>query len=195
MQAAEVISFWFKEIPSESWFKKDTECDQLIRQRFLEVHDAATAGELFDWRSNALGRLAEIIVLDQFSRNIFRDQSLAFAWDAQALVLAQEAVTAGVLEQLEFSQQAFLIMPYMHSESKIIHEQAIKLFSRPGLEFNLDFEKRHKVIIDRFGRYPHRNEILGRQSSAEEEEFLKQPGSAFKQSLIGTAPGPYSGCD
>jgi len=138
-----------------------------------------TAGELYGWRSTDLGRLAEIIVLDQFSRNIFRDQSLAFAWDAQALVLAQEAVTAGVLEQLEFSQQAFLIMPYMHSESKIIHEQAIKLFSRPGLEFNLDFEKRHKVIIDRFGRYPHRNEILGRQSSAEEEEFLKQPGSAF----------------
>ena len=179
MQAAEVISFWFKEIPSESWFKKDTECDQLIRQRFLEVHDAATAGELFDWRSNALGRLAEIIVLDQFSRNIFRDQSSAFAWDAQALVLAQEAVTAGAFEQLESSQQAFLIMPYMHSESKMIHEQAIKLFSRPGLEFNLDFEKRHKVIIDRFGRYPHRNEILGRQSTAEEQEFLKQPGSAF----------------
>jgi len=160
MQAAEVISFWFKEIPSESWFKKDTECDQLIRQRFLEVHDAATAGELFDWRSNALGRLAEIIVLDQFSRNIFRDQSSAFAWDARALVLAQEAVTAGALEQLESSQQAFLIMPYMHSESKMIHEQAIKLFSRPGLEFNLDFEKRHKVIIDRFGRYPHRNVLL-----------------------------------
>jgi len=179
MQAAEVISFWFEEIPSESWFKKDADFDELIRQRFLQVHHAATAGELYGWRSTALGRLAEIIVLDQFSRNIFRDQSLAFAWDAQALVLAQEAVTAGVLEQLEFSQQAFLIMPYMHSVSKIIHEQAIKLFSRPGLEFNLDFEKRHKVIIDRFGRYPHRNEILGRQSSAEEEEFLKQPGSAF----------------
>ncbi len=179
MQAAEVISFWFEEIPSESWFKKDADFDELIRQRFLQVHHAATAGELYGWRSTALGRLAEIIVLDQFSRNIFRDQSLAFAWDAQALVLAQEAVTAGVLEQLEFSQQAFLIMPYMHSESKIIHEQAIKLFFRPGLEFNLDFEKRHKVIIDRFGRYPHRNEILGRQSSAEEEEFLKQPGSAF----------------
>ena len=179
MQAAEVISFWFEEIPSESWFKKDADFDELIRQRFLQVHHAATAGELYGWRSTALGRLAEIIVLDQFSRNIFRDQSLAFAWDAQALVLAQEAVTAGVLEQLEFSQQAFLIMPYMHSESKIIHEQAIKLFSRPGLEFNLDFEKRHKVIIDRFGRYPHRNEILGRQSSAEEEGFLKQPGSAF----------------
>jgi len=179
MQAAEVISFWFEEIPSESWFKKDADFDELIRQRFLQVHHAAAAGELYGLRSTALGRLAEIIVLDQFSRNIFRDQSLAFAWDAQALVLAQEAVTAGVLEQLEFSQQAFLIMPYMHSESKIIHEQAIKLFSRPGLEFNLDFEKRHKVIIDRFGRYPHRNEILGRQSSAEEEEFLKQPGSAF----------------
>lgn len=83
------------------------------------------------------------------------------------------------MEELESSQQSFLIMPYMHSESKMIHEQAITLFSRPGLEFNLDFEKRHKIIIDRFGRYPHRNGILGRQSSAEEEEFLKQPGSAF----------------
>ena len=179
MQASEIISFWFEEIPTESWFKKDADFDELIRQRFLHVHDAATTGELYDWRSTALGRLAEIIVLDQFSRNIFRDSPSAFAWDAQALVLAQEAVAAQVMEELESSQQSFLIMPYMHSESKMIHEQAITLFSRPGLEFNLDFEKRHKIIIDRFGRYPHRNGILGRQSSAEEEEFLKQPGSAF----------------
>ncbi len=179
MQAAEIISFWFEEIPTESWFKKDFDFDQLLRQKFLHIHEAATAGELYIWRTTSLGRLAEIIVLDQFSRNIFRDSASAFAWDAQALVLAQEAVAAQALDELESSQQAFLIMPYMHSESKIIHEQAINLFSRPGLEFNLDFEKRHKVIIDRFGRYPHRNAILGRQSTAEEEEFLQLPGSAF----------------
>ncbi len=179
MQADEIITFWFQEIPTESWFKKDADFDRLIEQRFLQTHKAATAGELNSWRSTPLGRLAEIIVLDQFSRNIFRDTPSAFAWDGQALVLAQEAVAAQALEELESSQQSFLIMPYMHSESEMIHEQAVKLFSRPGLEFNLDFEKRHKAIIDRFGRYPHRNGILGRESTAEEEDFLKLPGSGF----------------
>ena len=177
--ARDIISFWFEETPPESWFQKDTEFDALIRQRFLAVHQAACAGELYSWRSSPAGRLAEIIVIDQFSRNIYRDQANAFAWDGQALVLAQEAVRQGVLEALESKQQAFLIMPYMHSESKQIHEEAVRLFSRPGLEYNLDFEYRHKQIIDRFGRYPHRNELLGRKSTPEEIRFLAEPGSSF----------------
>ncbi len=111
MQADEIISFWFKEIPTESWFKKDADFDRLIEQRFLQTHQAATAGELNSWRSTSLGRLAEIIVLDQFSRNIFQDMPSAFAWDGQALVLAQEAVAMQALEELETSQQSFLIMP------------------------------------------------------------------------------------
>lgn len=145
----------------------------------MPCYQAAAAGELNEWRLSAQGRLAEIIVLDQFSRNIFRDQAKAFANDNLSLVLAQEAVRAGALDELESRQQAFLIMPYMHSESGLIHEEAVKLFSRPGLEFNLDFELRHKEIIDRFDRYPHRNEILGRESSPEEIDFLRQPGSSF----------------
>lgn len=179
VQAADVINFWFTEIKSESWFKKDADFDELIMQRFLATYQAAAAGELFDWRFSASGRLAEIIVLDQFSRNIFRDDARAFAYDSLALVLSQEAVGQGVLDELETRQQAFLIMPYMHSESKVIHEQAVELFSRSGLEFNLDFELRHKEIIDRFGRYPHRNALLGRESTPEEIDFLKQPGSSF----------------
>jgi len=126
-----------------------------------------------------LGRLAEIILIDQFSRNIFRDTPEAFSADAVALVLAQEAIAAGADQQLETKERAFLYMPYMHSESRAIHEQAAQLFDQPGLEYNLEFEHKHKVIIDRFGRYPHRNAILGRTSTAEELDFLEGPDSSF----------------
>ena len=179
MTASDILSFWFEEISSKLWFKQDAVFDALIKERFLSVHQCANIGELFNWRDTATGRLAEIIVLDQFPRNIFRNHPNAFASDNLALVLAQEAVNGGALEALEQRQQAFLIMPYMHSESGIIHEEAVKLFSRPGLEFNLDFEHKHKDIIDQFGRYPHRNALLGRESTPEEEEFLSQPGSSF----------------
>lgn len=179
MQASDILKFWFEEISSKSWFVNDPEFDQLIAENFLSIHKAAAAGELFSWRKSAQGRLAEIIILDQFSRNIFREKPEAFTWDNQSLVLAQEAIFNGAMDELEAKQQPFLIMPYMHSESKLIHEQAVVLFSRPGMEYNLDFELRHKEIIDRFGRYPHRNAILGRDSSPEEENFLTQPGSSF----------------
>lgn len=179
MTAADILAFWFDETEPKFWFQKDSEFDALIRDRFLAVHAAAAAGEMYSWRADANGRLAEIIVLDQFSRNLFRDDPRAFACDTQALVLAQEAVSAGALDALEPRRQAFLIMPYMHSESGLIHDEAIRLFSRPGLEFNLDFEKKHKAIIDRFGRYPHRNVVLGRPSTPEETAFLKEPGSSF----------------
>jgi uncharacterized protein (DUF924 family) len=123
--------------------------------------------------------LAEIIVLDQFSRNMFRDTAMGFAQDGLALVLAQEAVSQGVDQELSLTQRAFLYMPFMHSESLVIHDLAVKFFSQQGMEGNLDFEFRHKAIIEQFGRYPHRNAVLGRQSTPEELEFLKQPGSAF----------------
>ena len=177
--AEDILSFWFEEIESKFWFKKDDAFDALIRDRFLSTYHAGIAGELFSWRTSAQGRLAEIIVLDQFPRNLFRESAQAFFADNQALVLAQEAVNAGALDELEARQQPFLIMPYMHSESPLIHDQAVLLFSRPGLEFNLDFEYRHKEIIDRFGRYPHRNDLLGRESTPEEVEFLNEPGSSF----------------
>ena len=174
-----IIDFWFKEIEPKFWWKKDSDFDQLIVDRFLEIHNAAASCELYVWRNNPLGRLAEIIVLDQFSRNIYRGTSLSFAYDPLALALAQEAVTAKANQSLNPDQKAFLYMPFMHNESPAIHERAMELFKEPGLESNLDFEIRHKAIIDRFGRYPHRNEILGRQSTEEEINFLKEAGSSF----------------
>ncbi len=118
-------------------------------------------------------------MLDQFSRNIYRDTPRAFAQDALALVLAQELVASGQDRNLSVVQRVFAYMPYMHSESALVHAQAAALFSQPGMEYNLDYELRHKSIIDRFGRYPHRNTILGRSSTAEELAFLSEPGSSF----------------
>ena len=128
---------------------------------------------------DAAGRLAEIIVLDQFSRNLFRDSARAFAQDLAALALAQEAVSAGAHVELEPVQRIFLLLPYMHSESREIHVVAEKLYREFAPAENLDFELRHKAIVDRFGRYPHRNEALGRASTPEEIGFLRQPGSSF----------------
>ncbi len=179
MNFQEVLDFWFHELESKQWWVKDTELDQLILKRFKTYWDAAVLGELFSWRQEPQGRLAEILVLDQFSRNMFRDTPQSFAQDSLALVLSQEAVAIGADKSMSSSEKAFLYMPYMHSESRLIHEEAIKLYTQPGLEFNLEFEHKHKVIIDRFGRYPHRNAILGRTSSVEEIAFLKEPNSSF----------------
>ena len=118
-------------------------------------------------------------MLDQFSRNVYRDTARAFAQDALALALAQELVASGQDRNLPTAQRVFAYMPYMHSESALIHEQALALFAQPGMENNLDFERRHKAIIDRFGRYPHRNAVLGRTSTPEELAFLSEPGSSF----------------
>ena len=174
-----IIHFWFTESRPEQWFKKDVAFDSLIAERFSNLHDAAARCELYGWRDTALGRLAEIIILDQFSRNIYRDTAKAFACDPLALSLSQEAIRTGANKSLNTQQRAFLYMPFMHSESSAIHEAAVELFNEAGMENNLDFELRHKEIIDRFGRYPHRNEILGRKSRPEEIEFLKTPGSSF----------------
>jgi uncharacterized protein (DUF924 family) len=179
LDAQAVLDFWFEALTPAQWFKKDPEMDRKIAERFGELHAKAAQCECFAWRQTPQGRLAEIIVLDQFSRNIYRDDARAFATDALALALAQEAVAAQTDGELNSSQRAFLYMPYMHSESVAIHELAMQLFDQPGLENNLDFEVRHKAIIDRFGRYPHRNALLGRVSTDEERAFLKQPGSSF----------------
>lgn len=177
--ATDVINFWFDEIePAQRW-KKDPDFDALIRQRFGETHARAALGELHLWREQAPGALAEVIVLDQFSRNMFRDTAESFAYDSLALLLAQEAIRRELDKELSPGQKAFLYIPFMHSESPDIHELAVTLFNQPGMEDNYDFELRHKAIIDRFGRYPHRNAILGRESTAEEIEFLKGPGSSF----------------
>jgi len=135
--------------------------------------------ELSGWRKSASGRLAEIIVLDQFSRNLFRGSPLSFAYDPLALVLSQEAISVGADQLLSPVERNFIYMPFMHSESLQIHEDAVELFRRNGQQGNFECELKHKVIIERFGRYPHRNEALGRASTEAELEFLQQPGSSF----------------
>jgi uncharacterized protein (DUF924 family) len=175
----DVISFWFQDIEPKLWFASDKDFDDLVRGRFLGLLQKAAAGELYSWRQEAEGRLAEVIVLDQFSRNVHRNTPLAFAQDPLALVLAQEAVASGALSVLNPTQRSFLLLPYMHSESAEIHVVAERLYREFAPAGNHDFELRHKAIIDRFGRYPHRNEILGRTSTPEEVEFLAQPGSRF----------------
>lgn len=179
MEYREIIEFWFAQIDPKQWWQKDETFDRLISDRFNPIHHQATLCELYPWRAEPLGRLAEIIILDQFSRNIYRNQALAFAFDSLALALAQEAIACQIQQSLTLEQKSFLYLPFMHSESLQIHERAVELFSEPGLESNLKFEYKHKEIIERFGRYPHRNHLLGRLSTPEETEFLKQPGSSF----------------
>jgi uncharacterized protein (DUF924 family) len=179
MDATDILRFWFDEIEPAQWWRADPAFDAQVRDRFGPVLRAATAGELHAWRATPEGRLAEVIVLDQFSRNIHRGTPAAFAADPMALALAQEAVAGGHDQALPVPRRAFLYMPYMHSESRAIHALSAQLFSTPGLEKNHESGLRHRAIIERFGRYPHRNAILGRESTAEELEFLKQPGSGF----------------
>jgi uncharacterized protein (DUF924 family) len=179
MTPHDVLAFWFEEIEARQWWEKSTDFDRLVGTRFGALLDAAARCELSAWREKPEGRLAEIIVLDQFSRNIHRDRPQAFASDPLALALAQHAVAMGIDRSLTPRLRSFLYMPYMHSESSLIHVDALALFSQPGLEHALPSEIRHKAIIDRFGRYPHRNAILGRDSSPEEIAFLATPGSSF----------------
>lgn len=174
-----VLAFWFTEINPAQWWKVDPAFDELIRQRFGTLLLQAAQGELYHWRNEAKGRLAEIIVLDQFSRNIHRNTPAAFSQDPMALALAQEAIAAGSHQLLTATERSFLMMPYMHSESRLVHVEAERLYREYAPPFNYEFELKHKAIVDRFGRYPHRNAILGRVSTAEELEFLQQPGSGF----------------
>lgn len=165
-----IIHFWFNELSPDDWFKKSEELDMKIKNDFFDTYHQIVAGETECWRDTADGRLAEIIVLDQFARNMFRGTAKAFEADPLALILAQEAIRIGANKKIDQDKEPFLYMPFMHSESKKIHKKAIKLFERFS---NYEYEVKHKEIIDRFGRYPHRNEILGRDSTPEEIEFLK----------------------
>lgn len=179
MHADDILHFWFEELRPAQHFAVDAALDETLRTRFGPTWEAACRCELWPWRATPQGRLAEILVLDQFSRNIHRGTPRAFAQDALALALAQELVAGQHDQALPPAQRAFAYMPYMHSESLAIHEAALALFSQPGLENNLSFELRHRDILVRFGRYPHRNAVLGRSSTDEERAFLAQPGSSF----------------
>jgi uncharacterized protein (DUF924 family) len=174
-----ILDFWFKEIEPKQWWVKSAAFDQLIVQRFAGIHRQAQQGELFLWRTEPLGRLAEIIILDQFSRNMFRDTPYAFASDPMALTLTQEAIQVKADTYLTPDEKGFLYMPMMHSESLLIHTYAQPFFAQDGCESYARSAKQHLEVIQRFGRYPHRNVILGRVCSVAEMEFLAQPGSTF----------------
>ena len=175
----EIIDFWFGEIDESRWWIKDEGFDELIIKRFGGIHEKVIRGDLKSWRTLSLGSLAEIIVLDQFSRNMFRNDAKSFAYDSIALSLAQEAVKKGFDLELSPKMRSFIYLPFMHSESLDIHNEAIVLFEKLGDQMKIDFELQHKIIIERFGRYPHRNSILGRTSTMEEKAFLQTTGSTF----------------
>jgi len=180
----DVWHFWFEALSPKHWWQKNEALDQLIARRFTELHRQARSGELYPWRETARGRLNEIILLDQFSRNMYRDQAQAFAQDSQSLVLAQEAIRSGADQAVEELQRPFFYLPFMHSESLLIQDVSVGLYEQlasdsDGRQNNIGFALRHRVIIERFGRFPHRNAQLGRASTDAEIEFLKQPSSSF----------------
>ena len=174
-----IIDFWFSERVKPLWFKKSAEFDREIRQRFSDLYQLAKTGALNNWRDCAPDALALIIILDQFPRNMFRNKPQAFATDGMAVELTKHAIANNYQQSLTIEQQVFLYMPLMHSESKADQALCIELFEELGKEDNLKFAIKHQEIIDRFGRFPHRNQVLGRESTVAEREFLTQPGSSF----------------
>lgn len=171
--AEDVLQFWFVEHGNDDWFGGGPEFDEKLSARFGETHLAVSAGEAWTWRQTASGRLAEILVLDQFSRQIWRGEARAFAQDAMALALAQEAVAGGHDQALEPQQRMFLYMPYMHSESLLVHDAGLPLFESLGMEDVLNFEHAHREVLERFGRYPRRNAALGRTSTSQEIAYIE----------------------
>lgn len=178
-ESQDILDFWFSSKNADKRFQKDEAFDQEIWDRFGPTWIAACQGLLSHWRGDIYGRLAEIIVLDQFSRNLMRGDARSYSQDGMALILAQELVAHPNFEELTQEERQFGLMPYMHSESAQIHEQALSLFQEHTGEGTLHYEELHKELIDRFGRYPHRNEVLGRTSSWEEIAYLKQPDAGF----------------
>lgn len=171
----EVLKYWFEELEPMQHFIQDDKVDEEINKRFGNLHEAASNGELYYWRNTIRGRLAEIIILDQFSRNLYRGEARAFAQDRMALALAQECIAHHNLSNLSIEERSFLYMPFMHSESLKIHEIAVELFSSESeLSESLKHEIEHKETIEAFGRYPYRNKALGRKNTPAEVEYLKK---------------------
>lgn len=177
--AGEILNFWFSDPVRKKWFEADREFDAELKERFGALFDKAAAGDFEEWRETAAGAVALIILLDQIPRNIHRGTPMAFRGDAHALEIAREVVARGDDTALPQAHRQMLYMPFMHSEDLPAQEEGVRLFQDLGDDYSLDFMKRHRDIIARFGRFPHRNAILGRPSTEEELEFLKQPGSSF----------------
>lgn len=193
-----VLTFWFGELDEHGlctpetvkrWWQKDPEFDRGLCARFLEEHATVMRGERDAWLGEPRGRLAYIVVLDQFSRNMFRATPRMFEGDERAVEAVLEGLTLGSDRKLGLHERVFFYMPLMHAERLDLQDRAVEIFAtlaaaappsaRAILEGNVKYAHAHRDIVARFGRFPHRNVILGRESSAEEEDFLKQPGSSF----------------
>lgn len=174
-----VIAFWFAEHGFEDWFGGKPEFDAEIAARFADAHAAAARGEAWSWRVTPEGRLAEIIVLDQFSRQLFRGRAQAFAQDGMALALAQELVSRGADMALPPPQRMFAYMPLMHAESIPVQEAAAPLFEALGIEDCAKAARDHLALVRRFGRYPKRNAALGRASTEAEQAYLATAGDGM----------------
>ena len=184
--AREILDFWFgppPHSPRAEWFRKDAAFDATIVARFGEAIEAAIAGAHREWRADAHGALARILLLDQFTRNAFRGTARAFAGDCEALATAIDLVDRGLDRTLDRYERSFVYLPFEHSEDRAMQDRSIALFTAlardTGDRATLEWAEKHAAIIRRFGRYPHRNAALGRASTPEEIEFLKEPGSRF----------------
>jgi uncharacterized protein (DUF924 family) len=172
--ARELLDFWREAGPGR-WFRPDPAFDALLRERFLAAHEAAASGALASWADNAEGALALVLLLDQFPRNAFRGTPRMYATDAQARAAADAAVRAGFDEQVEPALRGFFYLPFMHSEQLPDLERCVALSEALGGD-TLRFARHHRDIVARFGRFPHRNAVLGRPSSEDEERFLAEGG-------------------
>ncbi len=181
-----ILQFWFGPVPHASraeWFRKDAAFDAAIRERFGDAIALALEGGFGEWCSDAQGALARVLLLDQFTRNTFRDTPRAFAGDPLALATAVDAIGRGFDRSLDRFERSFLYLPFEHSEDAAIQRRSLELFGALAAEIGnrdqLGWAEKHAAIVRRFGRYPHRNAILGRASTPEEEAFLREPGSSF----------------
>lgn len=185
-EAEDVLAFWFADVPGDDfrarkdiWFESDPAFDAVVASRFAALHAKASAGDLTAWEDRPRSTLALVIVLDQFPRNIYRDTRRAFASDPQALAVAQRALNRGFDHALRPVERMFLYLPFEHSENSEDQDRSVALFTALGDPVTLDYAVRHRDIIDRFGRFPHRNAVLGRASTSEEGAFLAEPNSSF----------------
>ena len=183
-KAQEILDFWFKDTPPKKRFQKHKDFDQLIKDKFLKDYELASANEYDDWQDSALGCLALIILFDQFSRNMFRDEPKAFNQDHKARLIVNDSVYAGFLDDMDQDQRFFMLLPLIHSEEITDHDMAYYLLDKylkdnPDLVSIKKFWKDHTLAIKKFHRYPHRNIVLDRKSTPEEIEFLGRPNSSW----------------
>jgi len=168
----DILTFWFSDKVEPLWFNSTPEFDSELKEQFEELYVAALAGNLSDWQNSAEGSVALVVILDQFPLNMYRGSPESFGGEAKAREIAKDAINKGFDSQINDVQKAFLYMPLMHSENIDDQDLSVSLFEAAGLKENLRFAKHHRDIVKRFGRFPHRNKILGRTSSQAELEYL-----------------------